>query len=96
MDNVKILLGFLIMCNYHCTNIFDFSHIHEFQVLYSSLRGKKQNKASLFGLIFIILFVKKGCFGQKNKHIVKGTLTRDFLPLVFYIKQLPLGPWDTG
>ena len=26
----------------------------------------------------------------------KGTLTRNFWPLFFSIKQLPLGPWDTG
>jgi hypothetical protein len=31
-----------------------------------------------------------------NLDIFKGTLTRDFRPLVFFIKQLPLGPWDTG
>jgi hypothetical protein len=32
-----------------------------------------------------------------SKHFsLKRTLTRDFWPLVFFIKQLPLRPWDTG
>jgi hypothetical protein len=33
---------------------------------------------------------------QPENFAIKGTLTRDFRPLVFFIKQLPLGPWDTG
>jgi hypothetical protein len=28
----------------------------------------------------------------QNKRLVKGTLTRDYRPLLIFIKQLPLGP----
>jgi hypothetical protein len=35
----------------------------------------------------------KNLFEVKNQGDLKGTLTRDFRPLVFF---LPLGPWDTG
>jgi hypothetical protein len=36
-------------------------------------------------------------FSQVNKfYIIKGTVSRDFRPLVFFIKQSPLGPWFMG
>jgi hypothetical protein len=40
------------------------------------------------------------CFWRKFKcnsgFFIKGTVSRDFLPLVFLIKQYTLGPWFTG
>jgi hypothetical protein len=44
-------------------------------------------------LVFFFLVL---VLSHRIEHLFKGTLTRDFRPLVFFIKQLPLGPWDTG
>jgi hypothetical protein len=36
--------------------------------------------------------IRRGPTGPLPPGSVKGTLTRDFRPLFFFIKQLPLGP----
>jgi hypothetical protein len=46
-------------------------------IFYLSKNGKNNNKL---------------IFKDKAPHFLKGTLTQDFRPLVFFIKQLPLGP----
>jgi hypothetical protein len=35
-------------------------------------------------------------FRKNSNNLLKGTVSTDFRPLVFFIKQLHLGPWSTG
>jgi hypothetical protein len=63
---VTFLLLFLPVCNYHN---------RKGKIL--SSQGKKQNEASLSGSYFMIFYIKKALFGQKNRALLGALLKNE-------------------